>query len=490
MNSGTGGRQQDAEPLAGDVMSRCAYCRAPLPEKSAVVCKECGNIQVPQQIQRSVNNFIAMAMLRLFPLAIIVAVLGLGYQWYDNKAAVRRQKAADLVEYGTQIQTLSEQLRQPCLLDSDGCKQRFDLILRDFTRATYAFRDTIKFFLYKKSLSYRSAANLDYDIDRAIDFIDDFYNPGDAHFQKFFAFPLQIELLRSRPLLTAPYDKDQWCSIETRQQVRALMLSVDVYRYCQKVLLRYAIDVGDDVPLMPLRPTIEVSTDAQKLCLSPTSLKDTPLLLDKANRIAAAIGSLSDADQSAPWNYDSYCQGSTVQGGLIPTVVRQLVVAVAEGNWNASAASLFLYERDGSTPGSWKLIKRYPQRNRFNKNGLAWAHGMHAFPSILIRDTDATAGPTKFLNDGRSVAGLFLIEVPSQLGRTGFKIHTVQGESEGQNLYAENASALSRGTQVDDAFSFLAAWLKSSENPAVVQLPREIFDYFASAWSLPEIPSN
>lgn len=81
-------------------------------------------------------------------------------------------------------------------------------------------------------------------------------------------------------------------------------------------------------------------------------------------------------------------------GAQIPRNCSQVVVGIASG-WNASHATLSVYQRHGR---SWQRVGG-PWKARLGRNGLAWGHGIH--PRVK------SSAPTKREGDRRAPAGIF-----------------------------------------------------------------------------------
>ncbi|MCF7733663.1 MAG: hypothetical protein K9N23_18390, partial [Akkermansiaceae bacterium] len=87
--------------------------------------------------------------------------------------------------------------------------------------------------------------------------------------------------------------------------------------------------------------------------------------------------------------------GAGASGSELPRDTAQCVLGIADG-WNASAASLVLFEKQG---GVWRQFGK-PWQARLGKSGLAWGLGLQPVPA---------GAATKREGDLRTPAGVFYI---------------------------------------------------------------------------------
>jgi L,D-peptidoglycan transpeptidase YkuD (ErfK/YbiS/YcfS/YnhG family) len=361
----------------------------------------------------------AHPLARLFKLLVIAVVLGLGGMVYQEESArqqARAERSRDLVATTIDLQTLAERLQHPCPLNKENeeeCGNIFEERVAEFGRLAYMLKVLAK--------SQLSRYGSDTPVQRAIGFIDDFYNPGAIDNSRLMVFPLQVELLRNRDLLTMPRKdaRAQWCSVEGRAQLRALAASFDTYRYCYRAVRDFVVKETDrswfgarwgDLELMP-------EGDSARRRLENCSA-DNLDLVSRANRIFELQTGPESANYTAPWHYDQLCEESpqqSVNGGMIPPGSQQLVVVITD-DWNATTGSMQRMER--SLGGEWQSVE-VPVNVNVGRNGLAWGRGLHPFPGLNVHqhtgEGSSQPPPPKQEGDGRAPAGLF------KLGSTHFK---------------------------------------------------------------------
>lgn len=353
----------------------------------------------------------AHPMARLFKLLIIGVVVGLGGMVYQEESAhqqARNERARNLVQTTIEMQTLAERLQHPCPLNKENeeeCGNIFEERLAEFGRLAYVLK-----VLAKSQLSRYGG---DSPIQRAIEFIDDFYNPGTIDNSRLMVFPLQIELLRNRDLLAMPREdaRAEWCSVEGRAQLRALSASFDTYRYCYRAVRDFVVSeterswFGARWGGLNLMPEGESARRRMENCSASGMDLET-----RANNIFELQTGESSANYTAPWHYDQLCEESplqTVQWGLIPSAAEQLVVVLTD-SWDATTGTMQRMERHLGS--EWQAMEE-PVVVNVGRNGLAWGRGLHPFPGLNVHqntgENSTQPPPPKREGDGRAPAGLF-----------------------------------------------------------------------------------
>jgi hypothetical protein len=121
-------------------------------------------------------RFSAHPLSRLIKLLAIGVVIGLGgmiYQVQSERHQLRSERSKDLVAASISIQTLAEQLQHPCPLQEENeeeCGNIYEDRVAEFGRLAYVFKDSARSLLDRYPDKSR--------IIEAINFIDEFYNPG------------------------------------------------------------------------------------------------------------------------------------------------------------------------------------------------------------------------------------------------------------------------------------------------------------------------
>ena len=425
--------------MSKHVPHSCVHCGSDL-NKGALVCAECERYQVPRWMAR----FSAHPISRFIKLLAIGVVIGLGgmiYQVQSERHQVRSERSKDLVAASISIQTLAEKLQHPCPLDKENeeeCGNIYEERVGEFGRLAYVFKDSARSLLDRYPADSR--------IMQAIGFIDDFYNPGILDTSRLMVFPLQVELLRSRDLLTTTREdaRNEWCTVESRAQLRALAASIDTYRYCYKAVRSFVADHAYQnwlsARFSPIDPWPEIEDPPSRLDVCSEGDLET-----RANRIYEILNSEQGPNYSAAWHYDQLCEESpreSIQWGLIPPASEQLLVVLTD-DWNATTGTLQRKQR--SLGGAWENVGE-PVTVNVGRNGLAWGRGLHPFPGLTVADyvceDCVKPPPPKREGDGRAPAGLF---------RLGSTHYNPQEHSLGQDdLLRLGAQAIPNGLFCED----------------------------------------
>jgi L,D-peptidoglycan transpeptidase YkuD (ErfK/YbiS/YcfS/YnhG family) len=368
---------------------RCVYCRGALDE-DALLCATCHQFQPPEWVARLQASWI-QGLLRIGVVGGLVWGISQAYQIQSLQAARLAERARSIADSAMVIQTLSDELRTPCWSrEEKECALRFDRIVKELAGNAYLFKESAR------PLFARDSA-----VGLAINFVDDFFNPGVAPPEHLAVLPLQQALLRSSPLLSRPFDAARWCSLEGRARMRELTTSIDVYRYCYGLVRRHVAEYaaqGHSVLPWLGRFASTVTDDQLRGCASARD----PDVYRVANAIQATIGSL-DESHSAPWLYDSFCPTS-ISGPDLPGSVGQLLVVVTP-RWEATAGALRLYERPPRQTG-WRLVASdIPVV--LGAGGLGWGQGIH--PASFSVSAAGRGVPVKSERDSRAPAGMFTL---------------------------------------------------------------------------------
>jgi hypothetical protein len=375
-----------------DKLIECVYCKTGL-KPGAILCKECREFQTRPDIAK-LRSTLLYGAIKLVSAGALLWFVSTMYDSCSSNSELERLRARNLASSAIKIQVLAEQFLRPCPLGSKpDCDRRFLQLMSEFTENTYVFKEEA-----------RNMFRTDDKIKYAVDFVDDFYNPGNLRFDEMDVNPLQIELLRSRPFLSATIEEadQKWCTLEGRQQIRNLMLSVDTYRYCYKVVRKYAAFYASG-------SKVDTTTEEFQTCAAIEPIED------KANRIARKLSRLDNVDHSAPWNYDAFCRNPpirSISGGLVPASTSQLIVVTtgsdtSDSPWTEMTGTLRLLERTSSV--AWTQTFG-PINVQLGKHGMGWGRGLHPMPLVIGTDrtaTNAPKTPIKTEGDGRAPAGLF-----------------------------------------------------------------------------------
>jgi D-alanyl-D-alanine dipeptidase len=364
--------------------ANCPYCGEPW-VPSALICKTCKNNETPAWFARLQAHW-SLGLVRAFSVGTLVAVALTLYSTYSTKQAKLRDRSQSLAEGMLLLQKTADDLRQPCTLASAAdCSKRFSELAAGFAASNYKFKEEARYL-----------ADADSPIQNAIDFVDDFYNPGaqppEHALATLKAVPLQEAILRAREALTTPYVDAKWCTPGHREAMRSLTVSIDTYRYCANAIRRFIWTTGSQRDESGIR-----ASESFKECVAQEDM------VQKANKIHNNVYRLANYDLSAPWLFDSYCAaaGVSIVGGPVPANTKQLLVSTAD-TWNATEGKLTRYERvNGNSP--WQKVGD-EVRVMLGRNGLAWGRGLWQAPV-----QDSAVQPVKAEGDGRAPAGLFEI---------------------------------------------------------------------------------
>ncbi len=387
--------RSSARPPESKANGTCVHCRATL-QPAALVCTSCHNYQMPSWMAAVLASPLFGLVRYIFAALLLWGVSTL-YQHRDSALRETTERALTLSRNSMQIQVLAEQLIRPCPLTiAADCSARYESLLRDFAANAYGFKEEAKYLFYGER---RPGGDSIY---QAIEFIDDFYNPTHVAFGQMLAMPVQVELLRARPLLTVPISDPRvsnlWCSLEGRARMRSLMISLDVYRYCYQQIRSYARESSTTRIWTPWRGRLDLETrPAYHDCASPDAFED------KVNTIASKIGRLS-ADHSAPWVYDSVCDETPMRigGQLIPPIEHQLIVVIPH-HWESQRARVLLLRC--TEPTKCRRLGRTTTAT-LPKGGTAWGRGLQPFPEV----DEAPGTFVRAPGDRRAPAGVFLLE--------------------------------------------------------------------------------
>jgi L,D-peptidoglycan transpeptidase YkuD (ErfK/YbiS/YcfS/YnhG family) len=370
--------------------ANCPYCGEPW-VPSALICKTCKNNETPAWFARLQAHW-SLGLVRAFSVGTIVAVALTLYSTYSTKQVRLRDRSQSLAEGMLLLQKTADDLRQPCtLVAANDCRKRFAELTAAFGASNYKFKEEARYLI-----------DADSPIQNAINFVDDFYNPGEQPSEHPLAAlqgaPLQEAILGARAALSEPYTDAKWCTPGHREAMRALTVSIDTYRYCANVIRRFIWTTGSQRDESKLR-----DSETFKECVI-----DEPTV-QKANRIQSKLFNLDNYDHSAPWLFDSYCAaaGVSIGGGpVIPAATKQLVVVAAQ-TWNSSDGKLTRYVR-GDAKSRWEKVGD-ETAVMLGKNGLAWGRGLWQSATKRGATPLAKEGPVKAEGDGRAPAGLFKI---------------------------------------------------------------------------------
>lgn len=378
--------QSPADPSATRATKLCVYCSQPIPA-GGLVCTECKNNQAPRWVARLQSHWLKQSL----SAAALGALAIWAYQTWSASDTDRRQRMQRLAQSAEVLQAMTEQLRQPCVAAQEECQKRFIDESTSFSVNQYNFAQEARYFTAKSD-----------PVRAAIDFIDDFYNPGKqdpGRLTDFKYAPLQIAITRARGVLTTPYEDAGWCTAERRASMRELTNSLDIYRYCELVVRTYA---WEEATGGLFHGRHNASSAAYKLCTaSPDPDNKTSTTAWRSNRIGALLSNVDDFDHTAPWLFDSYCaaSGLAIGGGMIPARTRQ-IVAVKTASWAASSGELVRYARENAD-SPWRSVGS-PMRVVLGRGGLGWGRGLMPIPA-----REDSKDPFKAEGDGRSPAGLF-----------------------------------------------------------------------------------
>ncbi|MGV3625118.1 MAG: hypothetical protein ACO1OB_30135 [Archangium sp.] len=265
----------------------CSFCFETI-HVDALVCPRCRRHRA-RPWQARFETSLGSRLLGAGGVALLLALITGWYRSAEQADAMQKESERRLGSSALSLQTSLEQIQMPCLLESDAaCAARYSTLIESLSAGFYVWRDDAK----------RRAAvdGHEAQLAEAIDFLDEFYNPGTTDFANLMAHPLQPTLLENAVFLSrradTSNDGDGWCGTVGRQQRDKVVTSINVFRFCFGVSRRVLAGLQSfDTP--------GVSGD---LCFSKKPFAE------RVNAIAGIAGDVSSAAWGAPWLSSGVCR--------------------------------------------------------------------------------------------------------------------------------------------------------------------------------------
>ncbi len=375
----------------------CVHCGGVL-NAGARLCTHCNRYQNSALLAQILENPWT-SLLKFIVVGLFLGIGGKYYQELSSEHDARNAQASIFVNSMIEIQKFAEMFQHPCpSSDVNDCERLFEQNFAEFGLLAYRFKVSARALL----------ANLDPDawVMGAIEFADDFYNPSNLEAYKS-VLPLQVQLLRSRDLLTQPRERarKEWCSFEGRTRLRALTASIDTYRFCYGAVRKYIEGTLSESLFDGQSGWKESSMDGgMHICSGyMDSLEYIVPLSDRAELIYSLVTGIELDKYTAPWHINTLCGNEPEALGVIPADSNQLV-AVMTDEWSSDIGQLVRFER--SEDGMWRQAEP-PIEVYVAEKGLAWGRGLHPFNWKTQGDEKDKEWRVKKEGDKRAPAGLF-----------------------------------------------------------------------------------